>query len=91
MSGYQIVTTDVPPGGAFLGGDANCPAGKVVTGGGVTVGGLINSGGTADGTGPHVWKSAPSGQSSWSAAVGASQSYAGSFGITVYAICVNAA
>jgi hypothetical protein len=69
-------------------GSANCPSGKIVLGGGVSVFGTINNL-TGDGTGPHVFQSSPNGQTSWSAAVIASQVYAGQFGISVYAVCVN--
>jgi hypothetical protein len=70
-------------------GSADCPSGKVVLGGGVGVGGLINNL-TADGTGPHVYQSNPNGQTGWSAGVISSQAYAGQFSISIYAVCVTA-
>ncbi|HXK13713.1 MAG TPA: hypothetical protein VNH45_04185 [Gaiellaceae bacterium] len=90
LAGYEIVTTSVPANGtALVQGSANCPSGKIVLGGGVSTFGTINSGGSADGTGPHVFQSNPNGQTGWAAAVIASQAYVGLFGIEVYAVCVN--
>jgi hypothetical protein len=90
LAGYEIVTTNVPANGsALVQGSANCPSGKIVLGGGVSTFGTINNGGSADGTGPHVFQSNPNGQTGWSAAVIASQAYVGQFGISVYAVCVN--
>jgi len=60
-----------------------------VLGGGVSTFGTINNGGSADGTGPHVFQSNPNGQTGWAAAVISSQAYVGQFGISVYAVCVN--
>jgi hypothetical protein len=83
------VTTNVPAGGTIVGGTATCPAGKIVTGGGASVSGLINNAATADGTGPHPFQSSPSGTTGWSASYISSQAYAGQFAVSVYAICVN--
>jgi len=89
LAGYEIVTTSVPANGtALVTGNANCPSGKIVLGGGVSVFGTINNL-TADGTGPHVFQSGPTGQTSWSGGAISSQAYAGQFGMSVYAICVN--
>jgi hypothetical protein len=89
LAGYEIVTTSVPANGtALVTGNANCPSGKIVLGGGVGVFGTINNL-TADGTGPHVFQSGPTGQTGWSGGAISSQAYAGQFGMSVYAICVN--
>jgi hypothetical protein len=90
MTGYEIVTAFSPSGpSALASAQATCSSGKHVIGGGASIGGLINNVSSGDGTGPHLYQSAPSGQTGWTAAAVASQAYVGSFGITVFAICVD--
>lgn len=86
-NGYEVVTTQVNPSGTLLGGEADCPTGKVPVGGGASMFGVINIV-TADGTGPHLWQSFPT-THGWRADFEASATYSGQYGIIVQVVCVN--
>lgn len=90
LAGYEVVTATAQSGQSnFAQATANCSAGKIVIGGGGNVFGTINNN-TQDGGGPQLFQSQPSnGNAAWSVGAIAGQSYAGSFGISAYAICVN--
>jgi hypothetical protein len=72
-----------------VGGQANCPAGKIAVGGGGRIVGLINTL-AADGTGPHLTASNPiGGATGWEATAISSAAYNNQFGLSTFAICVN--
>jgi Collagen triple helix repeat (20 copies) len=90
ITGYEVITaTDQPASGNLAVATANCSAGKRVVGGGGSVFGTINMP-TQDGGGPQLFESAPTASNDgWTAGAISGQLYAGQFGITTYAICVD--
>jgi hypothetical protein len=94
LDGYEVVTASASSGSSNLAiADATCPNGKKGLGGGAAIFGTINSGGAADGTGPHLFQSFPEVNggvvTGWDGGAISSQAYAGQFSISVWVICVN--
>jgi len=90
MTGYEVVTATAQSGSSNVAvATANCSAGKRIIGGGASVFGTINSL-SQDGGGPQLFESAPTNaNTAWVGGAVSGQSYAGLFGITTYAICVD--